>query len=90
MTKRTACSRYIWPKTDRIVGATLVGRGAGDIISELTVAMTNNIGLGKLANVIHPYPTRAEIVKRAADLYNRTRLTHRVKRILEWILARQR
>ncbi|NUM53088.1 MAG: mercuric reductase [Candidatus Hydrogenedentes bacterium] len=76
--------------SDRIAGATLVARGAGDIISELTVAMTNNIGLGKLANVIHPYPTRAEIVKRAADQYNRTRITPRVRRILEWILARQR
>lgn len=76
--------------TGRIAGATLVGRAAGDIISELTVAMSNNIGLGKLANAIHPYPTRAEIVKRAADQYNRTRLTPRMKRLIEWVLALQR
>lgn len=76
--------------TDRILGATLVGRNAGDIISEITLAMTNKIGLAKFAAVIHPYPTRAEIVKRAADQYNRTRLTPNVRRFLAWILARQR
>jgi pyruvate/2-oxoglutarate dehydrogenase complex dihydrolipoamide dehydrogenase (E3) component len=76
--------------SDRILGATLVGRNAGDIISEITLAVTNKIGLAKCTAVIHPYPTRAEMVKRAADQYNRTRLTPVVKRLMAWLLARQR
>ena len=52
--------------------------------------MQHGIGLGRLASVIHPYPTQAEIVARAADAFNRTRLTPRAKRVLAWLLARQR
>jgi pyruvate/2-oxoglutarate dehydrogenase complex dihydrolipoamide dehydrogenase (E3) component len=61
--------------SDRIVGATIVARNAGDMIGEVTVAMTNGVGLGKLAGVIHPYPTQAEAIKHIADMYSRTRLT---------------
>ncbi len=43
--------------TDTIVGATIVGACAGDMISEISVAMQHGVGLGKLASVIHPYPT---------------------------------
>ncbi len=60
---------------DKILGATVVARHAGDMISEITTAMAGKIGLGKLAAVIHPYPTQAEAIRRAGDLYNRTRLT---------------
>lgn len=65
--------------TDRIVGATVVGRHAGEIISEITLAIVARIGLGRLADVIHPYPTQAEAIRKAADAYNRTRLTPRIK-----------
>ncbi len=76
--------------TDRILGATLVSRHAGETISELTTAITHGLGLRKLASVIHPYPTQAEVVKRAADAYNRTRLTPGVKRLFERVLAWRR
>ncbi len=76
--------------TDRILGATIVGLNAGDMISELTLAITAEVGLGKLASVIHPYPTRAEAIRQVGDLYNRTRLTPRVKRWFEWFLAWRR
>ncbi len=69
-------------KTGKILGATLVAAHAGDIISEVTVAMAAGMSLGKLAAVIHPYPTQAEVIKRAADAFNRTRLTPRVKSFL--------
>jgi len=49
--------------TDQILGATIVGSHAGDMISEITVAMQGGMGLGKLANVIHPYPTMAEAIR---------------------------
>lgn len=68
--------------SDQILGATLVARHAGDMISEITLAMVGRVGLKTLAKTIHPYPTQAEVIKKAADAYNRTRLTPRVKRLL--------
>lgn len=76
--------------TDRIVGATVVASHAGDMISELTMAITNDIGLGRIADVIHPYPTQAEAIRKLGDAYNRTRLSPRVKRVFERILAMRR
>ncbi len=76
--------------SDRILGATLVSKHAGETISQLTTAITHGIGLRKLASVIHPYPTQAEVIKRAADAYNRTRLTPGVKKLLNRVLAWRR
>jgi len=70
--------------SDRIVGATIVARHAGDMISEVTLAMAGGIGLGALAAVIHPYPTQAEAIRQLGDAYNRTRLTPWVK----WLFQR--
>jgi pyruvate/2-oxoglutarate dehydrogenase complex dihydrolipoamide dehydrogenase (E3) component len=61
--------------TDKIIGATIVAANAGDMISEITLAMTNNLGLKHIANAIHPYPTQAEAIRQVGDAYNRTRLT---------------
>ena len=60
------------------------------MISELTLAIVNKIGLGAIGNVIHPYPTQAEGLKRAAGLYTRTRLTPGLKRWFERFLAWRR
>jgi pyruvate/2-oxoglutarate dehydrogenase complex dihydrolipoamide dehydrogenase (E3) component len=68
--------------TDTIVGATVVGRHAGEMISEITTAMVAGFGLGGFSRVIHPYPTRAEAVRKAADAYNRSRLTPTVAGLL--------
>ncbi len=71
---------------DKILGATIVATNAGDMISEITLAMVGNVGLGTIANVIHPYPTQAEAIKQVADAYNRTRLTPFVKRAFtKWL-----
>ncbi|MBI4345459.1 MAG: mercuric reductase [Elusimicrobia bacterium] len=77
---------HVFRGTDKLAGATLVGRHAGETIGELSAALTNGIRLGGLARTIHCYPTQAECIKRAADAYNRTRLTPFVKRLLElWL-----
>lgn len=76
--------------TDRILGATLVASNAGDMISEITLAMVGGLGLGTIANVIHPYPTQAEVVKKAGDAWNRTRLTPTVRRVFDWWLSARR
>ncbi len=73
--------------TDKILGATLVARHAGEMISELTLAMVGNIGLKTLSKVIHCYPTQAEAIKQAADDYNRTRLTPFAKALFNRWLA---
>jgi pyruvate/2-oxoglutarate dehydrogenase complex dihydrolipoamide dehydrogenase (E3) component len=65
--------------SDAIVGATVVARHGGEMISELTLAMVHKIGLGKIASTIHPYPTQAEAIRKLGDAYNRTRLTPLVK-----------
>jgi len=61
--------------TDRILGGTLVASHAGDLISQITQAMTAGIGLGKVGATIFPYPTQAEVIRKAADAWSRTRLT---------------
>jgi len=76
--------------TDQILGATIVGSHAGDMISEITVAMHSGLGLGKLANVIHPYPTAAEAIRQCGDAYNRSRLTPTVKGIFNRLMAFKR
>lgn len=73
--------------TDQIVGATIVARNAGDMISEITFAMTHGLGLKKIASTIHPYPTQAEAIRKVGDQYNRTRLTPFVKWLFRKWLA---
>ena len=60
---------------DEIVGATIVARDAGDMISEITLAMKHGIGLSGIAETIHPYPTQADAIRKVGDCFNRTRLT---------------
>jgi pyruvate/2-oxoglutarate dehydrogenase complex dihydrolipoamide dehydrogenase (E3) component len=69
--------------TDRIVGATLVAEHAGEMISEISVAMTAGLGLGRIGATIHPYPTQAEVFRKAADAWKRRKLTIWVKRVLQ-------
>ncbi len=76
--------------TDQILGATIVARNAGDMISEITLAMTHGLGLRKIASTIHPYPTQAEAIRKVGDQYNRTRLTPFVKSLFRKWLAWRR
>ena len=55
--------------SDEILGATIVARHAGEMISEITLAMVAGIGLATLSRVIHPYPTQSEAIRMAADAY---------------------
>ncbi|MHB0956395.1 MAG: mercuric reductase [Pirellulaceae bacterium] len=73
--------------SDQIVGATIVARSAGDLISEITLAMTHGLGLKKIGGTIHPYPTQAEAIRKLGDKFNRTRLTPFVKSLFKKWLA---
>ena len=68
--------------SDRILGATIVAAHAGEMIGEVTTAIVHKIGLSKMSSVIHPYPTQAEAIKKAADTYRRTLLTHNTIKLL--------
>jgi len=72
------------PGKDRILGATLVGEHAGDLIAEFILAMKYKIGLNKILNTIHIYPTLAEANKYAAGVWKRQ---HRPETLLK-LLAR--
>eukprot|EP01094_Clydonella_sp_ATCC50884_P023507 TRINITY_DN5662_c0_g1_i3.p1 TRINITY_DN5662_c0_g1~~TRINITY_DN5662_c0_g1_i3.p1 ORF type:complete len:574 (-),score=139.39 TRINITY_DN5662_c0_g1_i3:97-1818(-) len=76
--------------TDKILGATIVANGAGDMISELTLAMNHKIGLSAIANNIHPYPTQGEAIRQLGDAFNRTRLTPAVRLLFRTLMAARR
>jgi len=77
--------------TDKILGATIVARHAGEMINEISLAMVGGVGMRTISNVIHPYPTQAEAMKHAADAYNRTRLTSFVRKLFGlWLAWRRR
>jgi pyruvate/2-oxoglutarate dehydrogenase complex dihydrolipoamide dehydrogenase (E3) component len=76
--------------TDKILGATIVARHAGEMINEFSLAITNGLGISSIGKTIHPYPTQAEVIKRLGDAYNRTRLTPFVKNLLSGWLKFQR
>lgn len=69
--------------SEQILGATIVARHAGEMISEITLAIVTKQGLSALSGVIHPYPTQAEAIKKAADAYRRTLLTPRTQSLLK-------
>jgi pyruvate/2-oxoglutarate dehydrogenase complex dihydrolipoamide dehydrogenase (E3) component len=76
--------------TGTIIGATIVARHAGEMIGLYTTLMTHKLGLGALTQVIQPYPTQAEAVRKTGDAYNRTRLTPVVKKLMAGWFAWQR
>jgi pyruvate/2-oxoglutarate dehydrogenase complex dihydrolipoamide dehydrogenase (E3) component len=76
--------------SDKIVGATIVAKHAGEMISEISVAMAGGVGLSRIASVIHPYPTQAEAIRQLGDAYNRTKLTPTVAKIFRRFLSLRR
>ncbi len=72
--------------SDKIVGATIVAENAGDLISEITVAMKNKVGLAGIGSTIHPYPTQAEAIRKLGDQYNKTKLTPLSAKLLKFLM----
>ena len=67
--------------SDKILGATVVARHAGEMMNEITLAIVKGVGLGSLSGVIHPYPTQAEAIRQLGDAYNATLLTPAAKKL---------
>src|SRR5436305_1445100 len=76
--------------TDRILGATIVGKDAGEQLSPVVLALTLGLGLERLGPLVLPYPTRSEYLRRIIDAHARTRLTPLAARTLRWWLTRTR
>jgi len=70
------------PGKDKILGVTIVGNHAADVISEFVLAMKHGIGLNKILGTIHIYPTMAEANKYAAGLWKKN---HAPQKLLAWI-----
>jgi len=70
------------PGKDKILGVTIVGEHAGDLIAEYVSALRNNIGLNKILGTIHIYPTLAEANKYVAGNWKRA---HAPERLLKWV-----
>ena len=78
------------PGRDRILGVTIVGAQAGDLIAEYVLAMRHGLGLNKILQTIHIYPTLAEANKYAAGAWKRAHLPERLLRWVEAYHQRQR
>jgi pyruvate/2-oxoglutarate dehydrogenase complex dihydrolipoamide dehydrogenase (E3) component len=70
------------PGKDKILGVTIVGAHAGDLLAEYVLAMKHGLGLNKILGTIHTYPTMAEANKYAAGEWKRA---HQPVRLLEWV-----
>ena len=70
------------PGKDRILGATIAGEHAGDLLVEFITAMKHGIGLNKILGTIHIYPTLAEANKFAAGAWKKA---HTPKELLRWV-----
>jgi len=71
------------PGKDRILGATIVGQHAGELLAEFALAMRYRLGLGKLLGVVHAYPTWSEANKYTAGVWKRKHAPEKVLRLLE-------
>ncbi len=79
---------YTQRGSDKILGATIIAKEAGELVAPIGLMMTNGLGLSAAAKTIFSYPTRSEFLKRLGDAYNRTRMTDRVAAAFRWWLAR--
>jgi pyruvate/2-oxoglutarate dehydrogenase complex dihydrolipoamide dehydrogenase (E3) component/uncharacterized membrane protein YdjX (TVP38/TMEM64 family) len=70
------------PGKDKILGVTIVGEHAGDLLAEYVLAMKHGLGLNKILDTIHTYPTLAEANKYAAGEWKRA---HAPQKLLQWV-----
>ncbi len=82
-------AKVVTRRGGRVVGATIVASGAGELVMALVLAVKHGITLPKLAQAVYPYPTMVEGVKRAADSYYRRKLAGRsgqwLRRLVRWL-----
>jgi pyruvate/2-oxoglutarate dehydrogenase complex dihydrolipoamide dehydrogenase (E3) component len=70
------------PGSDKLLGVTIVGSHAGDLLAEYVLAMKHGLGLNKILGTIHTYPTMSEANKAAAGVWKKA---HAPEKLLEWV-----
>ena len=70
----------------RVVGGHILGAHAGDMIGELTMAVTLKLTVGQIASVIHPYPTTAEAIRQASEQRRKAGFTGWKKSLVSWLV----
>jgi len=78
------------PGSDRILGATIVGSHAGELLTEYVLAMTHGLGLKQIMGTIHVYPTLAEAAKLAAGSWRKAHAPEHLLRWVGWLHALRR
>jgi pyruvate/2-oxoglutarate dehydrogenase complex dihydrolipoamide dehydrogenase (E3) component len=78
------------PGRDRILGATIVGTQAGELLTAFTLAMQHGIGLKRLLGTIFPYPTRSEVVRAVAGQWRQAHASRPGLALLAWLHRRRR
>ena len=81
-------TKLIGDRRGRILGAHIVGYGASNLIAEVALAKKHGLGMSKLGNTVHAYPTYAEALRQAAEQHGRARFTGAVKAIVRRIVRR--
>jgi pyruvate/2-oxoglutarate dehydrogenase complex dihydrolipoamide dehydrogenase (E3) component len=76
--------------SDEVIGATIVGEHAGELIQEFVLAIKHDIGLKQIASTVYAYPTLASLVLKSAEKLNKKRLTPRARKITGWLYERRR
>lgn len=79
---------YTQQGADKILGATIVGYDAGELLAPICLMMSNGLGLGAAQKTLFSYPTRSEYLKRLSDAYNKQRMTPTVAKLFQWWLGR--
>jgi pyruvate/2-oxoglutarate dehydrogenase complex dihydrolipoamide dehydrogenase (E3) component len=85
----TGLVKLVTDARGHILGGHILGKGAGNMIGEITLAMKHGISATALGNTIHPYPTMPEAIKQAAEQYTKSRFQGLVKRVINWYVRRQ-
>jgi pyruvate/2-oxoglutarate dehydrogenase complex dihydrolipoamide dehydrogenase (E3) component len=81
---------HVEARSGRLVGATIVSRHAGELIGELSLAMTAGLKMDALSKAVHPYPTVSEVSRKLGDAWMRRKLTPRARRVLSALLRWRR
>lgn len=76
--------------TDKVLGCTIVGDHAGEMISEVTLLMTCKLGLPLISETIHPYPTQSDVIRHVADIHSKDRMASVTKTMFHKIMAARR
>ncbi|MDX1737733.1 MAG: FAD-dependent oxidoreductase, partial [Alphaproteobacteria bacterium] len=85
--KTAGFAKAVIDKKGRILGATIVGDGAGELLAPWSLAIQKGLKIGDIAGMILPYPTRSEITKRVAGSYYTPKLfSEKIRRIVSFLM----